>query len=110
MILIIGPLYAGKHRYVQETYRLTEEEWRGQVYADVQNLAKSPCDLEELADELSRYSFVLFTEMGSGIVPIDPQERLWREQAGRLSCLLAQRADRVVRIFCGLPTVLKGEN
>ena len=67
-------------------------------------------NLEELADELSRYSFVLFTEMGSGIVPIDPHERLWREQAGRLSCLLAQRAERVVRIFCGLPTVLKGEN
>ena len=29
--------------------------------------------------------------------------------AGRLACLLAERADCVVQIFCSLPTVLKGE-
>ena len=29
--------------------------------------------------------------------------------AGRLACLLAERADCVVQMFCGLPTVLKGE-
>ena len=32
-----------------------------------------------------------------------------REAAGRLACLLAERADCVVQMFCGLPTVLKGE-
>lgn len=32
-----------------------------------------------------------------------------REAAGRLACLLAQRADTVVRVYCGLPQVLKGE-
>ena len=32
-----------------------------------------------------------------------------REAAGRLSCLLAARADAVVRVFCGIPTVIKGE-
>ena len=35
-------------------------------------------------------------------------ERAAREAAGRLNCLLAKRADRVIRVFCGLPTVLKG--
>ena len=31
-------------------------------------------------------------------------------QAGlRLACLLAERAGCVVRVFCGLPLVLKGE-
>ena len=28
---------------------------------------------------------------------------------GRLCCRLAERAERVERIFCGLPMVLKGE-
>ena len=28
--------------------------------------------------------------------------------AGRLGCLLAQRADAVVRVFCGIPVYLKG--
>ena len=49
----------------------------------------------------------LATEVGGGVVPIDPSERAAREAAGRLSCLLAQRAERVVRVFCGLPMVLK---
>ena len=48
-------------------------------------------------------------EIGCGVVPIQPQEREWREQTGRLCCLLAKRAERVVRIFCGLPMVLKEE-
>ena len=29
--------------------------------------------------------------------------------AGFLACLLAARADCVVQMFCGLPTILKGE-
>ena len=48
-------------------------------------------------------------EIGCGVVPIQPQERQWREQTGRLCCLLAKRAERVVRVFVGLPMVLKEE-
>ena len=40
---------------------------------------------------------------------MDPKERRNRESAGRLSCLLAERADTVIRVFCGLPRALKGE-
>jgi len=36
-------------------------------------------------------------------------ERAGREAAGRLACLLAARAGCVVQMFCGIPTVLKGE-
>ena len=36
-------------------------------------------------------------------------ERAAREAAGRLACLLAARADTVVRVCCGLPQLLKGE-
>ena len=42
-------------------------------------------------------------------MPTDPEEREAREAAGRLSCLLAERADTVVRVYCGLPQVLKGQ-
>ena len=47
--------------------------------------------------------------MGGGVVPIDPAERAARENAGRLACMLAARAACVVQMFCGIPTVLKGE-
>ena len=42
------------------------------------------------------------------MVPVEPEQRTWREAVGRLCCRLAQRAERVERIFCGLPMVLKG--
>ena len=36
-------------------------------------------------------------------------KKKYREQAGRLACLLAERADTVIRVCCGIPQVLKGE-
>ena len=75
----------------------------------MQTLAANAESLPDLADELAQYDVVTATEVGGGVVPIDPAQRAAREAAGRLACLLAERADCVVQMFCGLPTVLKGE-
>ena len=64
--------------------------------------------LSALADALSQREIVIATETGGGLVPVDPAERAAREAAGRLACLLAQRADTVIRVCCGLPQALKG--
>ena len=101
MLFVTGPLYSGKRTFSQK--------FGGRQICDVQNLAANATDLEKLADELATYDVVIATEIGGGIVPIDPAERAAREAAGRLACLLAARADCVVQMFCGLPTVLKGE-
>lgn len=107
MIFITGPLYSGKSEYACSLLGCTPEELEGRAVRDVQELARGRADLEGLADELARYQVVIATEVGGGVVPLDPQERADREAAGRLSCLLAQKAERVVRVFCGLPQVLK---
>ena len=52
----------------------------------------------------------LCDEGGCGVVPIAREERAWREAVGRLCCALAQRADTVERIFCGIPMTLKGDS
>ena len=91
MIFVTGPLYAGKKTWIREQLGLTEVE------------------LEALVDELAMRRVVIATEVGCGVVPIDPVERERREAAGRLSCLLAERAETVVRVCCGLPQLLKGE-
>ncbi len=62
-----------------------------------------------IADQLAACDAVVCTEVGSGVVPLDAGQRAWRERAGRLACLLAERADCVVRMVCGIPQVLKGE-
>ena len=64
--------------------------------------------LRSLADSLSQKEVVIATETGCGVIPLDPRERRNREAAGRLSCLLAERAETVVRVCCGIPQVLKG--
>ena len=75
----------------------------------MQDLAVHCADLPALADQLAAdYPVVIATEVGGGVVPVEPEAREAREAAGRLACLLAERADTVVRVFCGLPLVLKG--
>ena len=76
---------------------------------DVQDLAAAAPDLTALADALAARPVVIATEVGGGVVPVDPAQRAAREAAGRLSCLLAARAETVVRVCCGIPQLLKGE-
>lgn len=57
---------------------------------------------------LLRKEYVLCREVGCGIVPVDPLERRWREEVGRLCCVLAKEADGVVQLWCGIPRWLKG--
>ena len=105
MIFITGPLYSGKRTFAQTL--------PGKCLSDVQALSADAADreaLERLADRLaSEYEILIATEVGGGVVPMDPKQRADREAAGRLACLLAARAECVVQMFCGIPTVLKGE-
>ena len=104
MIFITGPLLSGKRAFART---LCGED---EMIFDVQALAAQETDLTTLADKLAgQYKVVIATEIGGGVVPMDAGERAAREAAGRLACLLAERADTVVRVFCGIPMALKGE-
>lgn len=46
-------------------------------------------------------------EVGYGIVPIDPLERCYREETGRICCLAAKEAEQVWRVCCGLGQRIK---
>lgn len=107
MIFVTGPLYAGKREYIRTALGLDEEAFAACAVWDVQDLAAG--DPELLAEKLSEKEVVIATEIGGGVVPIDRAERAHRESAGRLACLLASRADTVIRVCCGLPQLLKGD-
>ena len=108
MIFVTGPLYAGKREYIQRALGLSDTEFSGAAVWDVQELAltESP---EVLAERLSRKAVVIATEVGGGLIPVTPEDRVKREAAGRLACLLAERAETVIRVCCGLPQLLKGD-
>ena len=108
MIFITGPLWSGKRDVACRLLGCTRQQLGERALWDAQTLAAGCGDLEALADRLAGYEAVILTEEGGGVVPADPDQRAAREASGRLACLLAARARCVVRVFCGLPLVLKG--
>ena len=112
MILFTGPLFSGKRRCAEQYLaQQGKDPEHCRVLADAQDAAaacRSPEEVQETADRLAgAYDIILITETGSGLVPVDAEERRVRENAGRLSVLLAEQADEVYRVVCGLPTKLK---
>ena len=49
-------------------------------------------------------------ELGCGIVPIDPADRLWRDLSGEACQFLAGHSREVYRVICGIPMKLKGDD
>jgi len=50
---------------------------------------------------------VVSDEVGSGVVPIRAEDRAFREAAGRALCVIAQRAETVTRVVCGIGVRIK---
>ena len=83
MILVTGPLFSGKTDFAR-TLLPKGADFAESVCTDAQNLAAECTDLTALADELAgRYAVVTVTEVGGGVVPVDPAQRAAREAAGR---------------------------
>lgn len=128
MILITGGAYQGKLDYVFSTYSLQndavihcqEHDCSIPCGKPVVNnldlwilaLIRSEKNVESAVNDfiasLSPESVIICNDISSGIVPIDAVLRQWREEVGRTLAALARQADTVVRLFCGIPTVLKG--
>lgn len=125
MELILGGAYQGKLTWAAEKYALSREDaWdltqglpEGAVrcvyhlealtWAEAQRSGSSESLLEKLLPRLPSDAVVIAREVGSGVVPMDPTERLWRELHGGAVKALALKSAHVTRIFCGLPEVLK---
>lgn len=114
MILVIGGLASGKRDFVKIEYGYLESDMADAVLDErpvifnLQDLVSARVDeADRLLPSLFEKKVVICNEIGSGVVPIDKTERAAREATGRLCVALADNAEKVVRIYCGIPFVIK---
>ncbi len=117
MTLIIGGAEQGKLAFALRLTGLTEAHVTHDPRSPqpiVTGLAQWLRDTEDpwpaLNALLAAYpdACLLCDEVGCGVVPISGEDRRWRERVGRTCCALAEQAERVIRLYCGIPTIIKG--
>lgn len=123
-ILIVGGACQGKREYAQKALGLNEREilpWNEEreeasciadLHLRVRACLEKGLTQQEVLEKLLPFcqgKIVLCDDIFCGVVPLDALERQWREVTGRLLCRLAQEADTVIRMQCGLPQAIKGE-
>ena len=105
MELYIGGYAQGKLAYVLREKKLAEEVViNGAEF--VWKKEKGLSSEKQIFKDFYRL-LVISDEVGNGIVPLEPLEREYRERLGRILCFLAERADRMERILCGVGQRLK---
>lgn len=115
MVLIVGGEGSGKRSFAETLGYAPEQMADGVLDArpviyHVEKLVFADAEhAPELLEPLCEKAVVICCEVGSGVIPMEYETRLAREATGRLCVRLAQRAECVVRMVCGIPTVLKGE-
>lgn len=115
MILIIGGRGAGKKTYARQL-GFSDRDFGNSldddspVLVDLHDFLRSYIKIDEdFMDKVQKRAVIICDEVGGGVVPMNPEERRWRDLVGRTCALLAARADKVVRLCCGIPQIIKGE-
>jgi adenosyl cobinamide kinase/adenosyl cobinamide phosphate guanylyltransferase len=123
MIMITGGAFQGKTQYAKTRFGLSDSDMTDGAVCDITKLTNLRCIWHYellvkrlIAENIDPIAFtqkldceiIIITEIGCGIIPIDKSEREWREMTGRAGCIIAERADQVVRLCCGIDSMIKG--
>ena len=93
------------------TGQTSDDGWDERVFDQQEMLLTQEKIWQELMEVVSENPDVIFivNELGCGIIPMDVQDRRYRELVGRTCCDLAKEAKEVHRVVCGVGEVLKKE-
>ena len=131
MILIIGGFAQGTLQYVKQRYvhcedgrevtvldgtlALPAETGAGQVIVNhlhryIREQLRQGTDPEAMIENFGKEypdCILICDEIGNGIVPMEAEERTYRERTGGILEQLAAQADEVVRVVCGIGQKIK---
>lgn len=130
MILIIGGAYHNKLAYALKTYNISVEDMQNgadynideacskKVIYNLHLLIKRYIKQGLLTGDNYNYitekitssniEIIICDEIGSGIIPLDKFEREYRDTVGKIVSIISEKACKVIRIYYGIPTILKG--
>ena len=114
MILVLGGVGAGKKEYVRslgyaDADFTSDPNDRKPVFAGLDAyIRENPADAEAVFHSLVKKQVVICAEVGSGVIPLERADRVYRETVGRLCVKLAREASAVDRVVAGIPVVIKG--
>lgn len=139
MHFVFGGAFNGKRKWVKDTYKEHDirwisayeqaevpkeletngvtvlegmEVWARELIAKGFTVKEASAFLEQAVSRWSKQSdqlVVIGTEIGKGIVPMDEEDRMWRDACGYVYQHIVKKADRVDQIWYGIATRLKGE-
>ena len=129
MILITGGAWQGKLDFARELAAQAGKEMpevaEGQTdsfdsamsrpiihdfHEYIRRILKEGKSVEEFITSIEKKNqdaIIISNELGCGIVPMEPEDREWREVTGRSSVRLAKEAVAVYRLVCGIATRIK---
>lgn len=113
MILITGGVYQGKKALADQMAK--ENPGKIEILDNcdkkIRQQLQEGCSPKEVIDRWAQENFenkiLIFNDVSMGIVPIEKMERIFRETTGQIGVMLAEKADNVYRVFCGITKKIK---
>lgn len=125
--LIIGGAYNSKLNFALKYYNLKQEDFQNGAECDLNTafskkgiynlhllirrfIISGIDDYNKIIEKIlsSNIEIIICNEVGNGVVPLDKIDSQMREYVGRILCLLSEKSTRVIRIYYGIPSVIKG--
>lgn len=126
MMLLIGGAFQGKKKAAAKYCQLDEAQFidgkicdleavytcKGIVHFHeyIKRALTASVEVKNIPEKLLAANpdiVIVCNELGYGVVPVEKFEREYRETVGRICCDLAEAADEVIRVVCGICTVIK---
>lgn len=108
MILILGGAYQGKRAFAEKQFpgKTIMDRYHETVREQLRN-GEDPLAAAESLAASGKDLVILMDEVGSGVVPMEKEERVWREMCGRCACIFAEQAEMVFRVASGIGVRIK---
>ena len=115
MILVTGGVFQHKLDFIYEKFSLTKNDVGTKIIYKFNHIVKGWIDENKNVEEETKKfiqnnkdSIIVMDQVGSGIVPVDKKEEVYRDAVGRAGCIIAENSDEVYNVVFGLGIKIKG--